>query len=40
VPTPYATWLNTRIFYIVSSECIYAFCTDNRTNSHYSSKQH
>jgi len=40
VPTLSVTGLNNRIFYIVSSECIYALCIDNRENSHYSSTQH
>jgi len=40
VPILSVTGFNTQTFYIVSSECIYAFCTDNRRNSHYSSTQH
>jgi len=28
-------WINTKIFYVLPTQCIYVFCVDLRTNSNY-----
>jgi len=34
------TKFNTKKFYVLSTQCIYVFCTDMKTNSDYFPKQH
>jgi hypothetical protein len=34
------TWINMQQFYVLSTQCIYVFCVDLRTNSDYFPIQH